>query len=320
MTISLAYLMFGLGIVALWIGGEGVVRSIMTFAKAFRVEAFILSLTLLAIATSGPELFFNIFSSLRHQGSFGLGNILGANITNFALIFAIATLFVKVKKRDNEAIWAYPSLLAFSLFFFMLGLDGTIDRIEGGLLVLLFVVWIFLALRGQFKKRLIEKIEMLLPQHRDPWQLTLTAVLFVTSLFMLFGGAEFLVRGVTQLAQSWQVSGMLLAALLVSLGTTMPELATAAVAVFRKRYDIRSGTLFGSNIVNLSLIVGINALIYPITFPVGSFVLLSILILATSMFAAPIIFNFKSTARMWSIVLFSCYIIFILYTTTQLTQ
>jgi len=91
MTTTLATAFFLFGILALWIGGEGIVRSVMSYARVFKIGAFVLSLTLLAAATTAPELFFNIFAAIQGEGEIGLGNILGSNITNFALIFAIAT-------------------------------------------------------------------------------------------------------------------------------------------------------------------------------------------------------------------------------------
>lgn len=318
MTTQLAVIFFLSGIIALWIGGEAVVRSTMSFAKIFKIGAFTLSLTLLAAATSGPELFFNVLSALRGDSTFGLGNALGANIANFGLIFAIATLFIPLKRKDDEAIWAYPSLLAFSLFFFLLGIDGTLDRVEGGILVGLFVIWAFLAIKGEHKKRLLEKLSEILPEHSDKKHISLTLTLFIASIVLLVGGAELLVDSVTHFAGLWEISPLLLSSVMVALGTTLPEFATTIVAVVKKRYDVRSGTLFGSNVFNLSLIVGVAALIQPIHFSKTNFGFLAFLIIVTTMLAAPIIFNFKHHSRLWSILLLTTYIFFIIFISTEL--
>ncbi|MFA5031059.1 MAG: sodium:calcium antiporter [Patescibacteria group bacterium] len=319
MTTGIAIVFFLFGLLALWLGGEGVVRSVMSYARAFRVGAFVLSLTLLAAATSAPELFFNIFSSSQGSPEVGLGNVLGANITNFALIFAIATLFIPIKKRDEEAIWTYPSLFGIILFFFLLGLDGTISRFEGGMLVAVFAVWMYFAVQGEHKKNLLKRIGEILPAHRSKKEFALTTVLFITSIALLSGGAELLIRSVKHLALAWNFSAMLLAAVIIALGTTLPEFATTIVALYRKRNDIRSGTLFGSNIFNLTLIVGVAALIHPIVFSQAHFIFLGFLMIVTTALTAPILFNFKSRSQFWSILLLVTYVFFIVYIITKLT-
>lgn len=318
MTTTLATAFFLFGILALWIGGEGIVRSVMSYARVFKIGAFVLSLTLLAAATSAPELFFNVFAAIQGRGDIGIGNILGSNVTNFALIFAIATLFIPLKKRDEEAVWAYPALFGISLFFFLLGLDGVINRFEGVMLIVLFFVWMFLAVKGEHKKRLLERIGDALPEHRNASQIALTTTLFVASIALLAGGAELLVRSIEHFSLAWDFSPFLLAALLVALGTSLPELATVLVAVFKKRDDIRSGTIFGSNIFNLTLIIGVTALIHPIEFSQTNFLFLALLVIVTTMLAAPIIFNFRFQSRLWSVLLLASYAFFLIYITTQL--
>jgi len=319
MTTGLAIAFFLFGLAALWLGGEGVVRSVMSYARVFRVGAFVLSLTLLAAATSAPELFFNILSSSQGSPDVGMGNILGANVTNFALIFAIATLFIPLKKRDEEAIWTYPSLFGITLFFLILGLDGTISRFEGGMLIIVFAVWMYFAVQGEHKKHLLERIGDILPAHRSKKEFAFTTILFFSSIALLAGGAELLIRSVKHLAVEWNFSAMLLAAILIALGTTLPEFATTIVALYRKRNDIRSGTLFGSNIFNLTLIVGVAALIHPIVFSQSHFIFLGFLMIVTTMLTAPILFTFKSRPQFWSILLLLTYVFFIVYITTQLT-
>lgn len=319
MSLEIAIFFITGGLLALWIGGEGIVRSVMSFAKMFSIGVFVLSLTLLAAATSGPELFFNIFSAINGSSDLGIGNVLGSNITNFALIFAIATLFIPMQKRGEEAIWAYPALIGFSLYFALLGVDGEITRLEGTSLVALFIGWMFLAVRGEHKKRLLNKIGEIIPEHKERKHVALTATLFAASVVLLAGGAELLVRGIEQISISWNFSPFLLAALLVALGTSLPELATILVAIFKKRNDIQSGTIFGSNIFNISLIVGITAVIHPITFSRSNFVFLVFLVIVTTMLAAPIIFKFRFQSRLWSLLLIATYVFFLLYITAQIS-
>jgi cation:H+ antiporter len=268
---------------------------------------------LLAAATSAPELFLNILSALRGEGAIGIGAILGANIVVIGLLFGVTSLISPSQQRDHEAAWAYPSALGISLFILLLGVDGKLERFEGVLLILLFVAWMFIAYRSEHRKRLMEKLKEILPQHQEKKHIATTIILFATSVALLFGGAELLIRSVHQFAISWNVSPLLLSALLIALGVSLPELILAVVTLFQKRSDIRTGTLFGSIIFNSSLILGVNALIEPVTFSSTSFLMLGLFSVVALGFAAPIVFNINVYKRLWSVLLLSVYAFFLIF-------
>ncbi|MCF8484774.1 MAG: calcium/sodium antiporter [Rhodobacteraceae bacterium] len=252
----MTYLLFALGLVALLVGGEFLVRGASGLARRMNLSPMVIGLTVVGFGTSAPELLVSVQAALAGQPGLAIGNVLGSNIANILLILgtsaAIAALVIPLRSvwRDLGIM-----LLATAMVWFML-LDGTISRFDG--IVLVFGLIGFLAsafLLGE-------------PEVPDedavPSSLPLAIVMTLGGLVALVIGARLLVDSASEIARTFGVSEAVIGLTVVAVGTSLPELATSVIAALRRQTDIAVGNVIGSNIFNVLAILGITALISPI--------------------------------------------------------
>lgn len=252
----MTYLLFAIGLVALLVGGEFLVRGASGLARRMNLSPMVIGLTVVGFGTSAPELLVSVQAALAGQPGLAIGNVLGSNIANILLILgtsaAIAALVIPLRSvwRDLGIM-----LLATAMVWFML-LDGTISRFDG--IVLIFGLIGFLAsafLLGE-------------PEVPDedavPSSLPLAIVLTLGGLVALVIGARLLVDSASEIARTFGVSEAVIGLTVVAVGTSLPELATSVIAALRRQTDIAVGNVIGSNIFNVLAILGITALISPI--------------------------------------------------------
>lgn len=252
----MTYLLFAIGLVALLVGGEFLVRGASGLARRMNLSPMVIGLTVVGFGTSAPELLVSVQAALAGQPGLAIGNVLGSNIANILLILgtsaAIAALVIPLRSvwRDLGIM-----LLATAMVWFML-LDGTISRFDG--IVLVFGLIGFLAsafLLGE-------------PEVPDedavPSSLPLAIVMTLGGLVALVIGARLLVDSASEIARTFGVSEAVIGLTVVAVGTSLPELATSVIAALRRQTDIAVGNVIGSNIFNVLAILGITALISPI--------------------------------------------------------
>lgn len=252
----MTYLLFILGLVALFFGGELLVRGATAVARHFRLSPMLIGLTIVGFGTSAPEMLVSVQAALAGQPAIAIGNVLGSNIANILLILGIsavvAPLVIPVKKLWRDLGFM---LLATAAIWIML-LDGAVTRQDGGLLLSGLVVFLVTAF-------LTSKIEPDSISHGDvaqwkAWAMTLGG------LVVLVIGARLLVTSSTELARSFGISEAVIGLTIVAVGTSLPELATSLIAAIRKQTEIAVGNIVGSNIFNIFAILGVTALIDPI--------------------------------------------------------
>ncbi len=252
----MTYLLFVLGLVALFFGGEYLVRGASAVARHFNLSPMVIGLTIVGFGTSAPELLVSIQAAMAGQPAIAIGNVLGSNIANILLILgvsaAIAPLLIPVRQiwRDLGFMLAATAMLWWML------LDGSITRVEGAILVAGLVIFLTTA----FLTGKVEEDEATLgdiPQWKA-WAMTLGG------LVVLVIGARLLVDSSTQIARAFGISEAVIGLTIVAIGTSLPELATSVIAAFRKQTEIAVGNVVGSNIFNIFSILGITALILPI--------------------------------------------------------
>ena len=217
-------------------------------------------MTVVSFATSAPELIVSINSALNGYPDLALGNVIGSNIANLAFVLGITLLIAEMDVQKSFFTTNWPVMMAASLLlFFFLRNDYLISDFEGLIFVLFLIFFLVYLFRFQ-NQDIIED----LPEDEDLLPTYKTFTLFVLGSIGLWGGSEMLITGATDLAITLGVGERLIGVTVVSVGTSIPELAASIIAVLKKEKAISLGNLVGSNIFNILAVLGITSLITPI--------------------------------------------------------
>ena len=259
----IAILILG-GLVLLFFGADWLVKGAVTMALHLGLSPLIVGLTVVALGTSLPEALVSVQASLDNQGGIALGNVIGSNILNIALILGLSALIQPLKVDSHLVKADVPLLVGASFLLIVLLEDFHISRMEGALLLLGIVFYVFgnimTVKRTSPEEDKIEGMEI--PE--DPSKNLLRHIgLLVLGLIALAFGSSFLVSGAVDLARIWGLSEALIGLTIVSIGTGTPELATALMAAYRKTADIAIGNAVGSNLFNIMFVVGLAGLVAP---------------------------------------------------------
>ena len=264
MILSTLQIVFGL--LFLFFGAEGLVRASSSLAKRFGVSPLIIGLTIVALGTSTPELIVSVKAALAGQPALSVGNVVGSNIFNIAVILGIASIIsplrvdVKLLKTDT------PIMIVVSCLFAILFIDHRISRFEGSFFIVLVII--YTALNFILAKKSGKQDEKKMAEETSEIKLFKTIyvdlAVLAAGLFILFTGANWFIAGSVQIARAFGISEAVIGLTLVSVGTSLPELATSVVAAIRKNADIAIGNIVGSNLMNILCILGISATITPI--------------------------------------------------------
>ena len=253
-----------LGLVLLCAGAEGLVRGSASLALRAGVTPLVVGLTVVAFGTSSPEMVVSTKAAYLGQGSIALGNVVGSNIFNIAVILGLSALVRPVKVNIQLIRFDMPVMIGVSLLAFGLLRDGQLTRPEGALLfagVAVYTITVVRMARRQHTEAVDREFADGTPKANRSVLLDVTYVL--GGLALLIFGARFFVLGAVDLARWLGVSEAVIGLTIVAAGTSMPELATSMVAAFRKQEDIAIGNIVGSNIFNILAILGVSGLIHP---------------------------------------------------------
>lgn len=262
-----------LGLVGLFFGGNWLVTGASRLARSFGISALIVGLTVVAAGTSAPELLVSIRAALTDSADLSVGNVIGSNISNIGLILGATALIFPVTVRATLIRREIPLMIGFTLLATALAFIGQdIGRVDGVILLSGLVFFNVLMYRLTVKQREAGELaeeeseyEVDVEPAIGVQQRLRELVRLLVGLVVLVAGAELTVRGAVSIARELNVSELAIGISLVAVGTSLPELATSVVASLRKQNDIAIGTIVGSNIFNLLLILGATALIQPIT-------------------------------------------------------
>lgn len=258
------YLTLALGVLSAGIGGELFVRGTVSLATWARIAPGIVGATVAAFATSSPELSVSITSALAGTPQIALGDALGSNVVNIALILASVLLISGIQssrdsiRRDLPVAFLVPVLTA------ALAADGELSRMDGLVMLSLFLAWIIATMIEARRQR--SAAEEVLGAHRLAPALLSAAL----GLGLLVGAGLLIVDGARAIAVSFGLSEFVIGATVVAVGTSVPELATALISKLRGHDEVGLGTVLGSNIFNGLFIVAVAALIHPIVFDASS--------------------------------------------------
>jgi len=253
-TISL--LIFGLTV--LIIGGNLLLKAAVSISLRFGIPKLLIGMTVVSLATSAPELIVSIKSALKGSPDLAISNVLGSNIANLGLVLGITILFSPISISKSVYRKEWPIMMFSAIYFLIVIVDGTISKIEGGILVCFLVMTISALIK------LRDKSEVELENSNEDSLFKSLFILFFGGLFLYYG-SEWFIDGAIMLANSFGISERIIGITVVSVGTSIPELVTSLVAVFNKEKSISLGNLLGSNIFNVFAVLGITSLVTPLT-------------------------------------------------------
>lgn len=255
------YLLLILGIVVLLLGGECLVRSAVGLNMKFKLSPLLIGTTVVSFGTSAPELIVSINAVLDGNSQIAVGNVIGSNVANIGLVLGITVLFRTVLISRNKYIWSWSLMLFASLIFLIFSLDFEISQIEGILLIIGLIVFIFLSIRREYKSDKHDYIEGV--NHKKISSLSIF-VYFILGGLGLWYGSELLVDNAIVIAQNIGVSDFIIAISVVALGTSLPELVTSIIAMSKGENSISIGNLIGSNIFNIFAVLGVSSMLNPL--------------------------------------------------------
>lgn len=268
MLMNLVYVMVGL--LGLFYGGHWLVKGAARLASSYQVSPLLIGLTVVAFGTSMPELLVNVNAARHGSAELSLGNIIGSNVANVALILGVTGLFFPFVVDTRLARRELPIMIVVSMLVLLLASDGELSRLDGLLMVGGMVAFTAISYRWatQEKRRLqaemleFERAEDLI--EINPANRGKDALILGTGLVVLIIGANVLVRGAVAMAREVGVSELVIGITLVAIGTSFPELSASLIAGMRGENDIAVGNVIGSNITNLLAILGMTTLIQPL--------------------------------------------------------
>ena len=263
------FLLIVAGLVILVFGGDYLVRGATGLALRLNVPPMLVGMTVVALGTSSPELVVTVQAALAGKPDIAIGNVIGSNISNIALILGITVIIFPIAIKKDSLRYDWVVMMAASIAFYLFALDGDISRLDGFLFLLSLALFIWYSFYRVRKKRLKkeamdESLDVEIPKEGIKKNLGLYILYVVLGIVGLIFGARWFLEGAETVARNFGVSDRVIAISLVAFGTSVPELAASVIAAFKKEQDISLGNIIGSNLFNILAILGITSLVHPI--------------------------------------------------------
>ncbi len=302
------------GLVLLIIGGNWLLKAAVGLSLKLHIPKVVIGMTVVSFATSAPELIVSVKSALDGFPDLALGNVVGSNIANLALVLGITVILSKIDVEKSFYRIDWPILMVASvLLYLFLKNDAVIDVVEGVVLFSFLVLFLLYLLKFQKQTDSIEEIsdaDEVLPLGKILGFLSIGGI-------ALWAGSEVLILGAVNLATAFGVSERIIGVTVVSIGTSIPELSASIVAVLKKEKAISLGNLIGSNIFNILAVLGITAIITPIELRDTDLLQYDIFwMLGISLLVLPLVFLPKKLRLDWKAgtVLLALYLAFVITT------
>lgn len=253
---DLLYLL--LGFVLLFVSGKYLVVGGVQLAKFFKVPTLVIGLTVVSLGTSAPELLVSLKAALSGHPDIAMGNVVGSNISNIALVLGLTALIFPIPVVRKVIRFDWPVMMLVTLLLYVFTLNGYLLRWEGFLLLLVLIAYNFHSIKKGRKDNVTDE------NAAQPMAWYYALLIITASSVGLVYGADWLVKGASGLARDLGISERVISVSIIAFGTSVPELATSVVAAFKKETDISIGNIIGSNIFNIAGILGLTSAITPI--------------------------------------------------------
>lgn len=269
MLINLSLVILGLAV--LIAGGEFLVKGAIGIAAKARLSTLVIGMTVVSFGTSAPELLVSLKAAYMEVPEIAIGNVIGSNIANIALVLGLTVIIFPMPVRRNTVRFDWPMMFISGLLFFVFAFNLVIQRWEGLILFLILIIFLTFLITNSRKrnkkteKQLKEVIEISDAEKKSNKKNFFLSVLWVVfGLVGLYFGARWLILGAKSMGEDMGLSKHVIAITVVAFGTSVPELVTSVVAAYKKQMDISVGNLIGSNIFNVLAVIGITAMVSPI--------------------------------------------------------
>lgn len=246
------------------LGGDWLLKASVNISMKLKISKVVIGMTVVSFATSAPELIVSIKSALDGFPDLALGNVIGSNIANLALVLGVTVCLGRIQVGASFYKLDWPMMMTASILLYLfIGYDLVLDRTEGAILFILLISFLFYLLYLQGNKTITD--DDLEIEADDKTPLSKTLLLLLIGGLGLWGGSELLIKGAVGFAQTLGISERVIGITIVSVGTSIPELAASIIAIIKKEKAISLGNLIGSNIFNILAVLGITSMITPIT-------------------------------------------------------
>lgn len=249
------------GFIILILGGNWLLKAAVGLSLRLKIPKIVIGMTVVSFATSAPELIVSLKSALDGHSDIALGNVIGSNIANLGFVLGIVIIISIISVEKSFYITDWPIMMLSSiLLYFFIAFDGVLERYEGLILFVTLFVFLFYLIKFQ-KPAVVDEM----PEDDVELPLYLTFFYLAIGGLGLWGGSELLIKGAVNLVSELGVSERIIGVTIISIGTSVPELAASVIAVLKKEKAISLGNLIGSNVFNILAVLGITSMISPIT-------------------------------------------------------
>ena len=307
-----------IGFIFLYFGAEWLVKGSSSLAKSLGITPIVIGLTVVAFGTSAPEMVVSLVSSIEGKSMIALGNVVGSNICNIALVLGLSACFQPITCQRSTIKRDIPLMMGISIFLLLLSLNSVISRIEGTLLfvgIVLYTLYNYYtanpgSLSTLNEEALGQEIGYVSSRSRQ-------LVLILAGIVGVIAGAQIIVDSAVHIMTVLGVDEKFIGLTIVAFGTSLPELATSVLAAIRKEMDISIGNLVGSNVFNILSVIGASAMVRPIPIPggfVGSGLLIDYCVMMlTSLLPWVLMRKTCLLKRRHGVILLTCYAGYVLY-------
>ncbi|MDA2918922.1 calcium/sodium antiporter [Desulfobacterota bacterium AH_259_B03_O07] len=309
MEIFINSLLFIIGLIALYFGGEGLVLGSSRIARRLRINPIVIGLTIVALGTSSPEFVVSLIAAFKGSSDLAIGNIIGSNISNIGLILGISALIYPIKVQIRVIKAEVPIMIVLSIILYFTAFNLTIGFYEGIILIGSLLAFVIYSYFGALKESSTTEREF--KEFLGTNQSGIKNFLFIISgIIGLIIGAHLVVNAAILTANELGISQLVIGVSAVAVGTSLPELSTSIVAAIRKEPDILVGNIIGSNIFNIG-ILGLVAIIHPVNVDPNILRFELPVMLFFTLAALPIMKTGFRVSRVEGIFLLAFYLLFI---------
>lgn len=307
-----------IGLLLLVVGGEFLVRSSVALSFKLNLSKIVIGMTVVSFATSAPELLVSLQAALEGSSDISLGNVIGSNIANIGLVLGITTIIspIIVDKDFYKLNWPMMMIMSLLLYLFLKN-DLVLTVLDGFVLISSLIIFLFVLIKDSRRNEILvfDDVDETLSQTSN----FKIFIWLVIGALALYYGSEWLVKGAKNLALSIGISEYAVSVTVIAIGTSVPELAASVIAALKQEKAISIGNLIGSNIFNISSVLGITAIIKPIPVNINTPEILSTNIFWMIGFAAvllPLVFLPKrfEIGRLKGVLMLVTYIVFLYLT------
>ena len=310
------YIILIISLVGIVLGADFLVAGAVSIARKFKVSDFVIGAAIVGVGTSMPELVVSFIGALKGNADVAIGNVVGSNIFNVLGILGVTALFFPIAINKENMKFEIPLCIGVSIilmlfaFNFFNGNPACISRLDGGLLLIMFVGFMWYSFHRD-KKNATESTTSTEESAEEKTPLWLAIVKVVGGLAVLITSCDFFVDNAVAVAKSFGVSDAIISLTLIACGTSLPELAASVAAAVKKNTQLALGNIIGSNIFNITLILGVSSQVMPLTSAGITYVDYIVMIAAATL---TLLFGFKGKiGRVGGIFMFICFVLYNLY-------